>query len=189
MWLNSIMFLDIGIGILLALVLGDAFNVELTRQILLFALVSSLLPDLDVLLYLSRGGKMDHKAHKHRSFLHYPLFYIFIGLGLSVVLPFWGTLFTLASLAHFLHDSIGIGWGVQWLYPFSSKYIALFVRYREDMPRTFVCIWSPKEVEELSAKRGDKNWFKNIYIKLQPYAIVEILVFVIALVFLWFNLK
>ena len=33
----------------------------------------------------------------------------------------WAMFFGLAVFLHFVHDSVGIGWGIKWLWPFSRK--------------------------------------------------------------------
>src|SRR3989344_8450420 len=105
------MTLDIGIGIFAAIIVGKLFSLELTPLLIGLGIGFALLPDIDFLYSLARNGHSNHRAvAKHRDIIHYPL--IYLPLGMLIALPFgfqWSLLFLLASLGHFLHDSIGIG--------------------------------------------------------------------------------
>lgn len=187
------MLLDIGVGILSALLASSLFDVELSFGLILFALIFSLLPDIDTLFHIRKGRSIDsHKGHDHRDVWHYPLLYIPAGtLIIGYFSSLYGFLFALTSFLHFFHDSIGIGWGVQWLYPFSRKHFSFFYHYdvyRNNLPKHLIYSWRHKEVDELSEKYGDKNWIKNVYLKWHPYAIVEFFVFVVSLLVLYFKL-
>ena len=186
------MLLDIGVGILSAIFASILFNVNLGWTLFLFAIVSSLLPDIDTIFHIRAGRSMDsHKAHEHRDLWHYPLLYIPVGtLVIGYFSYIYGFLFALTSFLHFLHDSIGVGWGIQWLYPFSRKHYSFFYHYdifRNNLPKHLIYSWTNKEVEELSEKYGDKDWLKNIYLKWHPYAIIELLVFIVSLIFLYLK--
>jgi hypothetical protein len=180
------MLLDIGIGIISAIFLDKFFSVPLTLAFLGCGILFALLPDLDFLFSLKKGFR--EKAHEHRNLFHYPLLIVPIG---TAIMAFFdhplALLFAITTLAHFIHDSIGVGWGVQWLYPFSRKHYAFFYHYdtsRNHLPYKLLYAWSPDEVGELSTRYGDKDWMKNIYGKFHPYAIVELAVFLLALVIL-----
>lgn len=183
------MFFDIGIGIILAWLTSVIFNIELSWNLVLLGATFSLLPDLDVLFHLKSGKNLgSHRGHDHRDLWHYPLVYIPIGTAIfaifSIQLAF---LFAAISLIHFLHDSIGIGWGIQWLYPFSQRHFSFLYHYdvyRNKLPKKIVYSWSHFEAGELSDMYGDRNWIKNIYLKWHPYAIVELLVFILAIALL-----
>ena len=182
------MLLDIGIGILSSIFFCRVFGIALYPFFLWASILFSLLPDLDFLPNFRKG--FTAKGHEHRSLLHYPLFFIPIG---SIILLFLDSrlalLFAINTFLHFLHDSIGIGWGVQWLYPFSKNYYAFF--YHRDLlengshQKAFHS-WNPAEVARLANEYGDEHWFRNIYLRFSPYAIVEYLVFIFALVVLFF---
>jgi hypothetical protein len=181
------MLLDIGAGILFSLFFSRVFGIALYPFFLAGGVFFSLLPDLDFLLNWKKG--FTAKGHEHRNLLHYPL--LFISLGSIILLFFdyrWAILFAVTTFFHFVHDSIGIGWGVRWPYPFSKNYYAFF--YHHDLskdsthPKIFYS-WSSVEVERLAGEYGDEHWFRNIYLKFSPFAIVEYLVFIFALIMLF----
>ena len=187
------MLFDIGVGILLAIITTEFFNLPLTVAFLIGGVVFSLLIDIDYVFYLGGGGSSKY-VHKHRDLLHYPLLYIPLGMLLISFFNFsWAVLFGLCSLFHFFHDSIGIGWGVQWLYPFKKDHYAFFYRYqpqhKERLPKKIVYIWKHEDIGALSEKYGDENWIKNIYWRWHPYAVIEFLVFVSALFILYLYAK
>ena len=184
------MTLDIGIGIFAAIVVSKLFSLELTPLLVGLGIGFALLPDIDFIYSLARNGHSNHRAvAKHRDIIHYPL--IYLPLGALLALPFgfqWSLLFLLASFGHFLHDSIGIGWGIPWLWPFTKKNYSFLYRYSppgKKLPLRLVYRWKRNELDELIDKYGDPDWFRNIYLKLHPFFIFEILFFVVALIMLW----
>jgi len=187
------MFLDIGAGILLAILTTELFNLPLTTAFLVGGIVFALLMDINYIFHLGKGGSSKN-IHKHRDLLHHPLLYIPLGISLISFFNFtWAILFGLCSFVHFMHDSIGIGWGVQWLYPFSKKYYVFFYHYRPSHVggASFELIqsWKHEDIDDLAEKYGDPDWIKNIYLSLHPYSIVEFSTFIIALVVLYFYIK
>lgn len=187
------MFLDIGTGILISVFISKIFDFPLTWIFISAGIIFSLLMDVDFLFHLG-AGKGTKKAHEHRYLLHYPLIYIPAGMfALYFYNPAVSLLFGLCSFIHFLHDSIGIGWGVQWLYPFNTNHFAFLYLYqprdKEKIPGKLMYIWKHKEINNLDEKYGDENWIRNIYYKWHPYAIVEFIVFIMSLAVLYFNLK
>ena len=170
--------LDIAIGIFLAMGMSRFFNHELTGIMIAAGIVFALLPDADYLMHLARGNS-SRNAHRHRDMLHLPLF--FIPIGVLMLYPFgreWQIFFGAASLAHFIHDSIGIGWGVQWLWPFRDNHYSFLYIWRppdrrEHLPRKLFYSWSHRDIALLAARYGDPEWMKNIYLKFHPFAIVE----------------
>lgn len=177
------------VGILSAIFVSHLFRIDLGWGLILLGLLFSLSPDLDTLFHLRKNRIDSHKGHDHRDLWHYPL--LFIPIGTIIFTYFsreYGLLFAITSFLHFFHDSIGIGWGVQWLYPFTRRHYSFFYHYdvyRNKLPKHLIYSWGHKEVDELSEKYGDKNWIRNIYLRWHPYAIVEFLVFVASLVCLF----
>jgi membrane-bound metal-dependent hydrolase YbcI (DUF457 family) len=175
------MLLDIGVGILSSIALSRFFGISLSVAFISAGILFALLPDIDFLASFKKS--MGAKGHEHRDILHYPLLFTPIG---TIILSFFNyqlaILFALTTFLHFVHDSIGIGWGVQWLYPFSRNHYAFLYQY--DSPQKLVYVWTPEEVKKLSDEYGDPDWVKNIYFKFHPYAIVELLVFILAIIVL-----
>lgn len=183
------MFLDIGLGIISSIIVSKLFHVGLSWGLIGLGIGFALMPDLDFIFYLMKHGN-SKSIHRHRDLLHLPLLYIPIGF---VILYFVNIpvamLFVLCSLCHFLHDSFGIGWGVQWLYPLSTNHFMLLYRYhapeKPAVPFRVLYSWKRSEIDELSKKYGDDNWFRNIYLKMHPFAIMEWVGFLLAIVILY----
>lgn len=169
------MFLDIGAGIILGILLGPShsttFNVSL-------GILFCLLPDFDLFFYLTfrkAFNKLSGKRFRdHRELFHHPLPFIVAGsIILAIFKPDLIPLFIVGSLEHFLHDSIGPGWGIDWAYPFSKKYFKLFCQldmYHAGVPQKVIWIWDKKEMNNLTDKYGDEEWIKHMpeYLKLAP---------------------
>lgn len=178
--------LDIGIGIFSAIIVSKLFSIDLTPTLVAVGIAFALLPDIDGVYAFLRNGHKNHRAiSKHRELIHYPL--IYLPAGALAALPFdaeWSVLFLIASTGHFLHDSIGIGWGIPWLWPFTNQnYSFLYKylpRYHQQYPRKLVYAWDRGQMDELIDRYGDPNWFRNIYLRLHPFFVVELLFFVAA---------
>jgi hypothetical protein len=176
--------LDTGFGILIAVTIAKILGIKASASFIIWGVLFALSPDVDAVLNIFRPHGMQH-THRHRDILHYPL--IFIPLGTLVIFfisPIHSLLFALCSLMHFLHDSIGIGWGVQWLFPFKRDHYSFLYQYdwaRNGLPLKLIHTWKHEEVDLLDEKYGDKNWFANIYLKFHPYGIVEYVVFALGI--------
>ena len=182
--------LDIGIGIFSAIVVSKAFSVELTPLLVGVGAVLANLPDVDGVWTFLRNGNDFKAVSKHRELVHYPL--IYLPVGALAALPFgaeWSVLFLLASAGHFLHDSIGIGWGIPWLWPFTNENYSFIYKYaprwHAEHPRRLLYAWDRGRMDELIERYGDPHWFQNIYLRLHPFFVVELAFFVIALAVLW----
>jgi membrane-bound metal-dependent hydrolase YbcI (DUF457 family) len=170
--------LDIAVGIFLAIGFGKFFHQEIAAPLIAAATLFALLPDADYLVHLARGNS-SRNAHRHRDMLHLP--FVFIPAGLLVLYPFgaeWMFLFAAGSLAHFAHDSVGIGWGVQWLWPFRDNHYSFLYIWRppdrrEYLPRKLFYSWPHRDIESLAARYGDEEWIKNIYFRFHPFALIE----------------
>jgi hypothetical protein len=176
--------LDIGIGIILGLLVNSIFGLELELNFALLGALFALFPDIDYLLTKLSSSRSEAR---HREVLHRPLLLVPFGtlLLLLINLPI-AVLFALGTLAHLMHDSIGIGWGVAWLYPFNKNAFSFFYHLSNNngKPRPdhkLMHIWHPSKIDHLHEEFGDPNWIKNIYFKFHPYAIVEYAIFVIGI--------
>jgi hypothetical protein len=188
-WYYFNMFLDIGVGILSSIFVSYLFNTTLSSHFVIASIFFSLLMDFDFIFHYAKGGTK-HTAYKHRDLFHYPLLYIPSG---TLILFFLNrelaTLFALCSLLHFIHDSIGVGWGIQWFYPFNTNHYNFIYRYtsplKEKLPIKLVRVWRHDEIDSLAERYGDPDWIKNVYINLHWYAVVEFTVFLVSLFILY----
>jgi len=178
--------LDLGAGLLLGLLAEFLFDRPVGLMLPFAGALLTLIPDIDFLVHLARMRTSKHAEH-HREILHIPFLYIPTGLVACIPLgeP-WLFLFASASIVHFLHDSIGIGWGVPWLYPFTDDAYSFFYHLENNsrkpkLPRRLIYVWRRNQISNMAHTYGDENWIRSIYFKLHPYALIELLVFAIGL--------
>lgn len=169
------MFLDLSAGMLIGLCIQPIFGPELNDWLIVFGAFAAVAPDLDTVIYgLRRGWKTDQFSHNHRDILHYPVIISLLGgiaiapAGLEPALIWF-----LATMFHFIHDTVEGGWGIKWLYPFWDKYICL----KLDGPRPKI-IMSKQEQRGIAAEYGDPNWLSK-RVEFSAKLIAEILIFVV----------
>lgn len=175
------MFLDIGVGLILTVLVALITNTGPSWTFLLVGLVGALWPDIDFVIWILRGNKVDHRAHRHRDLLHFPCFsfpllavFVWVGLGWQ-----FGILFIMTTLAHFIHDTVGHGWGIRWFYPFDNRYLCY--RSIKGGP-TRLYLWTWAEQEALSAQYGNPNWLNESYSTINPPLIIELVLMVVGIV-------
>lgn len=181
------MFLDIAVGILLAVWASAHFNVALSLFLVVTTIFFVLFPDLDFLIELFKHDNVGGRViREHRRISHYPLIYIPIAAFIFLIFgKFWGLLFSLAIVLHFIHDGIGFGWGTQWFWPFSKNHYIFFRKslYSEKpgLSFSFLYIWTPEQAETMAAEYGDPHWIKNFYFRPNLILAVEILILATAI--------
>jgi len=170
------MLLDIAIGILGALLYADMANKSLTIILIATGVCFALLPDIDFVIHILRKKSSGRFVHQHRDLLHYPLLYL---IGIFVlILPFgfgFAVFATSISFAHFLHDSIGLGWGIKWFFPFSDHSYKFFYDGK------IVTSWTPGQLADQVAQHGDDHWLKNTYLRPSKTLLLELSVFLYAI--------
>lgn len=176
--------LDIGIGLILGVLLSSLSGISYTTS-LVIGVIACLLPDLDFIWPNIRGSYSYKKSH--RDGLHYPLLFIPIVAVLgSVVDPYIGLALGIGSLLHFVHDSIGVGWGVKWLFPIDNKSYAFLYRAgleaEKGMPKKLVYVWTDEQRDKDMNKYADPKWIKHIYLQPHPYGIFEYIVLVVGVI-------
>ena len=181
------MFLDIGIGILLSIWTSWFFHADLTFALVLAGVIFALLPDIDFFVELIKHGSVGGKIiREHRELTHFPIIYIPIAILIFILYGvMWVMLFSLALFAHFLHDSVGIGWGIRWFWPFSKKAYKLFSEKDGRFSSRLIISWSPLELIKVVADHGDPNWIRNIYFRLTPISVIEFSFLIISLIILY----
>ncbi len=184
---------DIGIGIILGL-LFEPFG-DNTMANTLIGIVFVLLPDIDAVLYygsrLTGIGKLGEKLADHRDLFHYPLIFISVGVVvLLIIYPVLIPIFVAGSLVQFAHDSVGTGWGIPWLAPFSDKRFKFLYQldlHKAKQPQKLVWVWTKSEQNRLIREFGDQDWHKHTF-QFWRYAatwkVGEIIVLIIALLIL-----
>jgi hypothetical protein len=106
------MFFDIGVGILASIFTSYFLEINISIWFVLFSVTCAVLPDADFLYFYPKRHDTKYD-HLHRDLIHYPLLYLPIGSIIVWIIfgKIWAVAFFIASFFHFLHDSIGIGWG------------------------------------------------------------------------------
>jgi hypothetical protein len=160
------MLLDIKLGLTWALIVAVLFGKTITPEWLIAGVVFALLPDIDFWLeYIKRGTVGGKVIDLHRTLLHAPITYIPIALFVGTYFgPAWMSLLALGVLGHFIHDSMGMSYGIRWLWPFSTRWYKLFssrdgeIHYDLDY---VITSWSAEEMETLVRERGNDNWIQE----------------------------
>lgn len=187
------MFLDIGVGIIAAIFVSGMFDVPLSVWMVMGGILFALLPDVDFLYYFTKRGDSKYD-YKHREIVHCPLVSVPIGTFLVWIIggKVWAVLFFISFFLHLVHDSIAVGWGIKWLYPFSRNNFAFFYLYslkNKKGLRKLLFSFNERELPGVVAEHGDGDWVRNIYYKWHPIAIVEFSVFMISLMMLYFYVR
>jgi len=182
--------LDIGAGILLAIWVSWFWQINLSLGLVLAGIVFALLPDADFFVELAKRGRVGGKIiGAHRELTHFPITYVPI---VAIIYVLFGeqtaTLFSLAVVFHLLHDGIGIGWGIKYLWPFSKKTYKFFSEKDGKISSRLVVSWEDEELKKTVARYGDPNWIKNIYLRPSFVSIIELLGFIASLAVLYFYL-
>lgn len=155
------MFFDIGIGILLALFGATLFHWQLTLWLIIVCIIFALLPDIDMLSLASK--KLNEFFGGHRGWLHTPYFHIHLSIAVGFIFGLqWMFLYSVGVLLHLVHDTLWIGNGIAWFWPFSFK------RYK---------FFSQEHVA-----RPGEGWIKTFYFRPNLVTIIEYGVFLVALI-------
>jgi len=176
--------LDVGVGILLAISCRALFNVPLTASLVLWSIGFALLPDIDVFPELiQRKGKLGGKEiGLHRELAHFPLTYLIPAVIIFYFVgPPWGYLFLCGVLLHLLHDSVGMGWGIKWLWPFSQNSYKFFADRENNMAWQPLIVWKPEALGAAVREYGKPDWFRRYYLELHPIVLIEIGVLLFAI--------
>ncbi len=176
--------LDIGVGLILGALFGVHTSLGYAPSLGL-GIAATLLPDLDYIWAWLRKRRLPDSSH--RDLLHYPLLFTpAVGVLGLIFSPELGLLFALGALAHFLHDSVGIGFGLKWLYPFKkNSYLFLFqakTPNNKSMPKKRFYSWNDAERDKMIRKYRHPDWVRHIYLRPHPFGIFEYAVLLIGIV-------
>jgi hypothetical protein len=160
-------------------------------------------PDIDAipeLLLRGRVAASPEHPRDHRTFLHYPMVSIPLGLLATWFVPFWGLVWLLSLVLHLINDLYGTGWGLPLLYPFTSTHYKFFCRRVNQSPlllkkrglwdtlplsetrvRFFVS-WNKTELPVYIQQYGMDDWIDWCYLRVNPITITEYSLFLIAIV-------
>lgn len=178
---------DFGHGIIITTILVNLFNLEYQLVYYIFGIIFSIILDLDALDEFVKFGNVSASKERpkdHRDGFHYPIIWIIVGIIFIFINNFWGTLFLTSIMVHFLNDSWGTGWGIQWLWPLSNRSYKFFSRKNVDADVTFknfLVSWTPAEKEKAMSEFGTSNWIRDYYLKPTKISIIEFGTFLISL--------
>ena len=200
---------DIANGIFAVALASWLTNTEVLWWYFLIGIPLAMLPDLDALPELYRRGKVASSAEHpedHRDGLHFPIVFILVGLMIYYFTPFWGTLFLLATLLHFVNDVYGTGWGVALLWPLTNTKFK-FMSRRVNRLKSFlredgdwvsisnnerrwrpVVAWREEELPSYIKRWGVENWIDRCYCRLTWISGVEYALFAVSLMILIYIL-
>ncbi len=175
------MFLDIATGVVIGAVTGVVADGAVVPALALWGVVFALLPDVDFVVHRLWRRMDPHFDYLHRTLLHRPLVYVPV---VATLAWWWGgaalaIVATLASLWHFAHDSTGVGFGVQWLWPVSDDWIGWRHRglaqcvARADVP--MVCRVPRQKVDAYVRAQTPpaQSWIAQTYLRPSATALVE----------------
>lgn len=161
------MFLDLKLGILWAVLVGFVFGEPITFLWILAGILFALLPDIDFWIELAERGTVGGKTlGAHRTLLHNPLPWIPVVILIGVFSgPAWMTLATLGIFGHFVHDTMGMGFGVRWLWPYRLNFYKIFsdaegnIHY--DRHHLRPVSWTPEALKKVIAEKGNDHWLEE----------------------------
>lgn len=178
------MLADIGLGFIISVLASEYFDFALNPGFIVGCVVFALLPDWDFWFYKVFKSKFGAKIHDHRDVAHYPVVYLILSLVLYFLFGhIWAVSFLILTMLHFVHDSLGIGWGVKWFWPFSEKTHKFFSQENNELGLKFFAR-SPSELEEVIEKYHNPNWFVTNYRRFTVISVGEALFFLVGLVLL-----
>lgn len=163
------MVLDAGVGMLLASFFGVGFDIQPSAFFITLGVLGALSPDIDFIMWtlLHKGHIHDPKVYKHRDLMHYPLIFVpLVGLVTSYFFGrFSGLLVSAGAVAHFLHDTTGLGGGIRWLWPFDNR--AYYIeKTRLDGFKLYR--WTEADILAREKELGAANWIRKLY---QPFSL------------------
>lgn len=179
------MLADIGVGLIIPIYVSKIFGIDLSFSLIIWGVIFCLLPDFDFVLALFFKIK-DH--HNHREISHFPLYYLLAGIIVYFIFgKIWATMYILGVMWHFIHDSIGIGWGIQWLYPFSSHHIKFFSNEKNEMGLKHY-FRTGSELDELKRLHHKPDWIRHYYFRPTFVSISETSIFILGVILILLEL-
>ena len=179
------MFLDIGVGLLATIFLGHIFAISLNWTLIYLSITFVLLPDIDIVYYSIRKLIGREHVYNHRALTHYPIIYIpVVALVYYFLGFFYSVLFAVSVYFHLIHDSFWLGWGIVWMWPFSTKRFKFFPDEGGKITSRVLMTWNEKDDPEMFTKFHNPHWIKDFYLRPNLVAYVEYSIFALSLVML-----
>ena len=192
---------DFANGIFAVLIACAVYDVEAVWWYFLIGLPLAMLPDIDAIPELFKRGRVSVDAsytRDHRTFLHYPIISLIIFTPVYFFGGFWGLLIVTAVVLHLLNDLYGTGWGLQLLWPLSTRHYKFFGRRAnrlhsvlakagditllppDEIRVRFMVSWSESELSNYIKRFGVDDWIVHWYLRPNWVSVVEYSLFLIA---------
>ncbi len=186
---------DIGLGILAALGIERAFDLPFSWLHMVIGIAFAFILDADILFdkdVWSDGYPSAHadSPYDHRELLHKPSIWLLIFCVAVFFIPLEFVLIAgSATFLHFVHDSMGTGFGIMWLWPFSTDNYKFFAAKDDPLTiRSFMTSWSREELPEVIRRHGVKEWIPLLYFRLTWVSGVEYAIFTLGIAALAWRL-
>lgn len=185
---------DFANGIFAVLITAHVLNVQILWWHFLIGIVFAMLPDLDAIPELLRRGRIaasSEYVHDHRDYLHFPILFLLIGILVYVIFPFWGLLFLIATMLHFLNDMYGTGWGVPIFWPLSKDRYKFFCSEQNELSfraQNFFRHIPHQNLQQEIVTHGYDDWVDRLYLHPSLISVIEYSLFGTALILLIVSL-
>ena len=191
---------DFANGIFAVLIACSVYEIPPQWWYFLIGLPLAMLPDIDAIPEILKRGKVSTDAsytRDHRTFLHYPIISLIIFTPVFIWGGFWGLLIVVAVVLHLVNDLYGTGWGLQLLWPLSTRHYKFFGRranrlrsmlkdggYLEELPREetklrFMVSWTKAELQDYITRFGVDDWIIYWYLRPNWVSVVEYSLFLV----------
>ncbi len=179
---------DIGLGILAALGVEWTLGLPFSWAHIGIGLAFAFILDVDVLFDpdLWRDGYVSthvDSPYDHRDLIHKPFAWLLACAFAYMFVPHeWVLIAGSAVFLHFVHDSMGTGFGITWLWPFSTRSYKFFATKENKYTfRSPLVSWSREELPDVIRRYGVKEWIPLLYFRLTWISGIEYAVFAIGI--------
>jgi LexA-binding, inner membrane-associated putative hydrolase len=201
---------DVANGVFAVVIAAMVYDVDIQWWYFVVGILCAMSPDIDAIPELLSRGKVSASAEyasDHRTFLHYPLVSLPLGILVTFFFGFWGFLWLVALTLHLINDLYGTGWGLQLAWPFShTRYKVLARRVNwlklpllsdpryKDLPESerrlrVVVSWKHDEFDSYMRTWGEDDWISNWYLRLNIVSCIEYGLFAVACVMVFLTLR
>ena len=175
----------------------------------LLGLAFAMCPDLDAVPELLKRKKTAASAEHpvdHREGLHFPIFFLLAGIGFVYIQPFFGWMFLIATMLHFINDVYGTGWGVPLFGPLSHRRYKVLGRRvnrmkslliqdgdwdtlsHDERRLRIIVSWTKEELTPYITRWGMEDWIERCYLRINWISGIEYALFIIAIVLMLWSL-
>lgn len=175
---------DFGHAFCTAALIGLATQMSFSLMFVAWTVLFAFILDFDNIVPLVRGHLSANKESPkdHRDGWHYPLLWtaVFVVVFLVYGLNVWTMSGAIAVLLHFINDSFGTGWGIQYFWPFTRVSYRLSAKQTNvavDKDHPLVDAYTPEEKHVAIKSYGNPNWINDMYVHPSTTAKIEYAVF------------